>query len=460
VLLLVATSAAITSLSLVLVSDALAGAEEIVAQETAAELDHALSDMVARARAHLASHQLLEQDYRRISYEILQGYSAMEGGFLVQGRFVGHTSPTHASAESTLRPPTDERRTIREILEGTSVKGRGGASFRDGNDLVVVRVSTANGINAWVMKRHVNFADPGERRRQAFALMLAAIALVFVLLVTLSAVRFRRGLQAIQHGLERMGRDSTYRLPGTRGELGPIADSVNRMADSRLRLQEELRREDRLRAMGRVVAGIAHEIKNPLNSIRLCLQMLARARKAPHSDEEEIQMALGEVDRLNRLLDSLLLFREQKPANLLPCPVQPVLERVASLVQPQAREKGINLRRDWPQCELQAWIDPDCLQQSLMNLLLNAIEATPPGGDICLSAQPTEGAAVIRVADTGPGLSDEQQDHLFEAFYTTKDRGTGLGLAVTRELVQRLGGSINYHTGAPGAVFELRFRNA
>lgn len=165
------------------------------------------------------------------------------------------------------------------------------------------------------------------------------------------------------------------------------------------------------------------------------------------------------MDRLNRA-DSLLLFREQKPANLLPCPVQPVLERVASLVQPQAREKGINLRRDWPQSELQAWIDPDCLQQSLMNLLLNAIEATPPGGDICLSAQPAEGAAVIRVADTGPGLSDEQQDHLFEAFYTTKDRGTGLGLAVTRELVQRLGGSINYHTGAPGAVFELRFRNA
>lgn len=92
VLLLVATSAAITSLSMVLVSDALAGAEEIVSQETAAELDDALSDMVARAREQLASHQLQEQDYRRISYEILKGYSAMEGGFLVQGRLRPHVT--------------------------------------------------------------------------------------------------------------------------------------------------------------------------------------------------------------------------------------------------------------------------------------------------------------------------------------------------------------------------------
>ena len=178
--------------------------------------------------------------------------------------------------------------------------------------------------------------------------------------------------------------DVHYRLPDQNHELRTIVQAVNTMADSRQKLEADLRREDRLRVMGRVVAGIAHEIRNPLNSIRLSARLLAKRLHGQAPATEIITLITGEIDRLDSLLKSLLVFGADEPEKMRRQPLQPVLERTLALVKPHAEEHGVMIRVAAPgECE--ALVDGNYLQQALMNLLLNAIDASGRNGEVGLS---------------------------------------------------------------------------
>jgi signal transduction histidine kinase len=233
-----------------------------------------------------------------------------------------------------------------------------------------------------------------------------------------------------------------------------IVQAVNTMADSRQKLETDLRREDRLRVMGRVVAGIAHEIRNPLNSIRLSIRLLAKRLQGQASAGEIITLITSEIDRLDSLLKSLLVFGADEPEKLRRQPLQPVLERTLALVKPHAEENGVKIHVTVPS-ECQALVDGNYLQQALMNLLLNAIDASGQNGEVGLLLSPTEAYVEISVEDSGPGLSLQQQERIFEAFYTTKAGGTGLGLAVTKTLLEKMGATIESGKGARGARFRV-----
>ena len=142
-------------------------------------------------------------------------------------------------------------------------------------------------------------------------------------------------------------------------------------------LEAELRREDRLRSMGRVVAGLAHEIRNPLNSIRLTVRVLARRLQNNPATKDQIEMIVGEIDRLDALLKSLLLFRVEEPDAVRHQPILPIVERSLAVVQPHAQERGVLVRLDHPVYG-EASVDSAHLHQALMNLLLNAIDVTEP----------------------------------------------------------------------------------
>jgi signal transduction histidine kinase len=226
------------------------------------------------------------------------------------------------------------------------------------------------------------------------------------------------------------------------------------MAESRQGLEAALRREDRLRVMGRVVAGIAHEIRNPLNSIRLTIRVLARRLHRQPEAAESIQLVIGEIDRLDTLLKSLLAFRPDEPPQIRRQPLQPILDRTLALVKPHASESGVAIHVNGV-VDSQAAVDSDFLQQALMNLLLNAIDASGRTGTVEVTLQPANSHLVILIEDTGPGLTVEQQDRLFEAFYTTKPGGTGLGLAVTKTLLDNMGAGIDYSAATRGARFRV-----
>ena len=230
--------------------------------------------------------------------------------------------------------------------------------------------------------------------------------------------------------------------------------AINEMAASRQKLEANLRREDRLRVMGRMVAGIAHEIRNPLNSIRLTLEVLKRRLRKHNIGDDEVARVTAETERLDKLLNSILVFGADEPGRLCRQLVLPVLERTMALVKPQLEDRGIAAEVTAPP-DLEATVDGDHLQQAMMNLLLNAIDAAGEGGHIAVSVQQHNAHVDIDVRDSGPGLNDEQQERLFEAFYTTKSAGTGLGLAVTRTLLEKMGAKIWYVGSDPGAHFRI-----
>jgi len=227
------------------------------------------------------------------------------------------------------------------------------------------------------------------------------------------------------------------------------------MADNRQKLEAELRREDRLRSMGRVVSGIAHEIRDPLNSIRLTIRVLARRLQDNPGTKDQIDMVTNEIDRLDTLLKSLLVFRPEEAGGLRCQPVLPIVERSLALVQPHAQERGVLVQLIQP-ADGEASVDADHLQQALMNLLLNAVDASDPGGAVNVRMQTANAHFNIAIEDTGPGLTPESQEHIFDAFYTTKPGGTGLGLAVTKTLLERMGATIDATNYSKGARFTIQ----
>ena len=405
-----------------------------------------------------AGRAWLDDRLAPISYDVLRSYPDVEGGYLWDEQVVGHSFPTYTEPGSTLRQPDVEYREVLSALEESQRTGHViHRVVQDHKDLVLVAVLVGKNrdLSAWSLRRLFNFSDSHEVTKGLLLAGIMVVALVAIGAVLRLSFSMQRGFEVIQAGLERLRTDPGFRLPDQDHELRPIVQAINEMAESRQKLESDLRREDRLRVMGRVVAGIAHEIRNPLNGIRLTIRVLARRLQDNSSAEEPIAVITQEIDRLDSLLNSLLVFRADEPARLRRQPLQPIVERTLALVKHHAEETGVNLHVQG-MVDCGALTDGEHLQQVLMNLLLNAIDASRPGGQVFLRVNSLNGHVEIEVEDSGSGLSAAQRERLFEAFYTTKTGGTGLGLAVTKTLLEKMDATIEAENGSSGALFRVR----
>jgi len=213
------------------------------------------------------------------------------------------------------------------------------------------------------------------------------------------------------------------------------------------RSREIINRAGRFSALGTLAAGIAHEIRNPLVSIQTFFQL------APERlDDEEfmtsfLKLAENEVQRISSLISELLTFAKSPTATLGETNLLDAVARTATLLEPQARAARVLLRWERPLALPLVWADTDQVMQILINLALNAIQATPPGGEVILEAREIlhegERYCQIEIRDTGKGIPDTIREAIFDPFFTTKDRGSGLGLAVSQQLVSEFGGFIS-----------------
>lgn len=434
-----------------LVVDLARNLRTVVISDTNKALANAVQELQQfRQRAQLNPDDLLSRRdqadaaLRKISYEVLSSYPDVEGGYLLDEKVIGHSFPTYTEPGSTLYQPVLEHREVLAALAESRQTGRAARRVvQDHRDLVLVAVlASPDRLSAWSLRRVLNFSDSSELNKRYLLVIVMFISLISIGIVLRLSLSLQREFGLIRGGLEKLRTDPDYRLSDQGGELRTIVQAINSMADGRQQLETALRREDRLRLMGRVVAGIAHEIRNPLNSIRLTSRVLARRLADQPQAQESTSLMTSEIDRLNSLLTSLLVFGADEPGKLRRQPIQPLLERTLALVKPHAKERNVEMQlRADSECE--ANVDGDHLQQALMNLLLNAIDASGTDGAVSLSMNHSPGGVEIRIEDSGPGLTAEQQDRLFEAFYTTKSNGTGLGLAVTKTLLEKMGASIH-----------------
>lgn len=319
--------------------------------------------------------------------------------------------------------------------------------------LVLGAVPSQDGTVVWGMKRLAGGAAPGAGRRERLLSVLVIAALISTAGTLATGLSLAQGVAQIKPGLATLEQDFEFRLPERLDELGGISRSINRMAMVRRKLEDELRREDRLRAVGRLAAGLAHEIRNPLNSIRLTVQLLERRLASNSIRSEDLKTVRNEVDRLSTLVNDLLDLQRSRQPRPEVQPVVPVLARCISLLERQAEMQNTRVCFEPPEEEIRALFDSQQLTQIVVNLLLNALEASPAGGAVHVRAFEEDGTARVEVQDEGPGLNGEQQEHLCEPFYTTKPSGTGLGLAVSRELIRSQGGNIFFAPSQAGACF-------
>jgi signal transduction histidine kinase len=224
-----------------------------------------------------------------------------------------------------------------------------------------------------------------------------------------------------------------------------VATLAQHLAEARRiqdRLARDLARQERLAALGRVVAGVAHEVRNPLASIKLRLDLAAGAPgPLPEATRAAIGQASAEIMRLDRLVADLLIVAGRAPGRRAPVDLGALLQARAEALAPWAALRGIRIT---VRGGAAAVGDADALARALDNVLRNAVEASPDGGSVEAVVEEGRDGWRVEVADRGAGVPDGRAAEIFEPFFTTKPDGTGLGLAISRAIARAHGGELTY----------------
>lgn len=205
---------------------------------------------------------------------------------------------------------------------------------------------------------------------------------------------------------------------------------------------EQMKRSERLFALGQLSAGLAHEIRNPLASIAGAAGILQRNTDLEPKNLECLEIITKECQRLNRLLGNFLDFARPRTPHFQQIDITPVLGSVLDLARHAPGKKQIELRTNIAAQLPSVESDPELLKQVLLNLVMNAIQAMPDGGEVVVSAAPQHERMLIQVTDGGTGIKPENLDRIFDPFFTTKDNGSGLGLSVAHQIVEQHGGML------------------
>ncbi|HEU4712754.1 MAG TPA: ATP-binding protein [Pyrinomonadaceae bacterium] len=236
-----------------------------------------------------------------------------------------------------------------------------------------------------------------------------------------------------------------------------IAIDDSRLLEENVRLERELAERERLAALGRMAATVAHEIKNPLSAIKSIAQVM-REDESLNEYERDLSLIVGETDRLSQSITQLLSFARKESPAAEALSVGELVQTSVDLFRANAREQGIDLNCAIETDATLAGKSVSAVRDALSNLLLNALQATPTGGEVSLTASKDDGELLISVQDSGAGVPNDMRERIWEPFFTTRQRGTGLGLAIVRKRVQEVGGSasLGVSRNKHGALFHIR----
>lgn len=251
-------------------------------------------------------------------------------------------------------------------------------------------------------------------------------------------------LEAYYHGGMLSG--ETHAALETLAAQLPAAIDLCRAIEEKLTLERELAERERLAMLGQMAASISHNLKNPLGSMKTLLQVQLENPELPEAMRRDCQLVVGEVDRLSTKLNQLLRYAKpglrESGLHALRADVSAVAAQVIELLRREAQARGIALWLDRPPGELAVRGSEEALSDVLQNLVVNAIEATPPRGAVRVTLARDAARALITVTDEGPGIPLDVQAKIFQPFFTTKPQGTGLGLAIVQRRLADIGGSI------------------
>lgn len=280
-----------------------------------------------------------------------------------------------------------------------------------------------------------------ERRMLLIAALVSA-ALIVLLFYRLSQ-QLRKRIGLLLSGAKAISSGQLDHRIAEHGndEIASVSHAFNAMSRKLKEHLEHAVRLEKLAVLGEFASGIAHEIRNPLAAIKTSVQALVRRESDPKRAQllEEME---GEIDRLGRVVGDLVDFGRPRPPTPGVVPIRDLARRVSAIIEPEAQARGVHFScQGNPDLEL--WADPDQLQQIVLNLALNAVQATPTEGAVILRATAEEGQVAIEVRDTGCGIPAELLNRVSDPFFTTKTKGVGLGLSISRQLCELNGGQMS-----------------
>jgi signal transduction histidine kinase len=302
-----------------------------------------------------------------------------------------------------------------------------------------------------------------QHYRDRLELILATMLMGIIAVVYLAS-RFTQPINALVDSAKQVAQGNLYTsLPaGGNDEMGRLAQTFNQMVE-RLRenhqLQDRLNEAEKLSLLGRFAATVAHEVRNSLNFINLSIDQI-RAKysggneRAASDFQRNLNNIKEEIARQNRLVNDFLAAGRQAPPALAPCDLRQTLDQAVALVEKQAHSQDISLAVEMPADLPMLQSDAGQLKTCFLNILTNAIQAMPTGGEIRVRATADFGhgnldSLELRFADTGPGIPAENREKIFNQFFSTKPTGFGLGLAITKKIVEDHGGKIHAEESIP-----------
>lgn len=335
-------------------------------------------------------------------------------------------------------------------------------------------IHRAQGLLESRINHRVVKAQERERRTGVAVIGLPVLAIAIGLVATAFAARTLRPVKTLIDNVSKIGRgDYTVQL-NLRGddEIAQLARAFDAMArslqerEAALRQkQEELLRSERLAAVGKISAQIAHEVRNPLSSIGLNVEMLEEQLQTAgfktdserKEAEQLVKSVTRELDRLTELTEEYLRMARQPVPQAQREDVHALLDQVVAFSKEELERARVKVVRNEPDDPLWALADGAQLRQVLLNLIRNAREAMASGGTLTLATSAYDGEVQISVTDDGPGIAPDVQKRMFEPFFSTKPSGTGLGLSVSRQIIQAHRGSLSLESApGKGTTFVMR----
>jgi signal transduction histidine kinase len=329
----------------------------------------------------------------------------------------------------------------------------------DGDPPLMVAAAPVSGGGAvFAIQRVVAGRETRSLRVVVLVLALLSFGLVVASLRTLAAVE--RGVSSLRASLAALAKDlrAPVARPGLR-ELDEVATGVATLAEDlgraqaeRERLTRELAERERLAALGRVAAGVAHEVRNPLAAMKLRADLARTGGEATPAVARDLEDIASEISRLDRLVSDLLIVAGRRAGPHDDVDVGALVEKRVALLAPWAADKGVTCRCDG---SARAPVDADAIARAVDNLLRNAVEASPSGAVVEAHVARDGKRVRIDVVDHGRGVPPDRAAELFEPFFTTKPDGTGLGLALARAVAAAHDGTLTYARDADATRFCL-----
>ncbi|MFH1569975.1 MAG: ATP-binding protein [Gemmatimonadota bacterium] len=336
-----------------------------------------------------------------------------------------------------------DRRELEQVWQGQAVHtvrfaDRGGIDYMTAYAPIILQGRVVAAVGVDIGPRYTSSIRAFKRGIYFFAALGALLTLVVGLGMARHITRPVRGLVTAAQEIGRGNLDQAISTTAT-DEIGYLGDTMEEMR------QKLLARDAQLRQM---LAGVAHEIRNPLGGIEIYAGLIADDLPGDDPRKQHIQKVIGEVRTLNAVISEFLAFARPATPDPEAMAVRPVVEDAAFLLSPEMEEAGVEFHLEVPP-DLKAFADAEQIKGALLNLIKNAVQAMDHGGRLTVRGGSGGGETWVEVMDTGPGIPEETQRRLFEPFFTTREKGSGLGLCIVQQAAEKNRGRVEM-ASAPG----------